>query len=244
MRAARGEGGCREGCRAGRGGWGMARMCVWGRRAAHCLCALLPCCTASHSWQLYGRDRCCRAGSVLFKLDDPAEAFFIVERGTGGRLGGGAAECWAAAARMLCQRCRRHRRSSSSHAQGCASWPPPAFVQSVQPLLRLAAPCPPAQQPPPLPPPPAVASHVDFALSSVASRAQLPALPPDLQPQHGERLVLCGPGSVLGDVDFMLQRPFRQAGLQRLWTVQCCCDTPVIWGNAEWHAQVPPSCGA
>lgn len=55
----------------------------------------------------------------------------------------------------------------------------------------------------------AVACHIDFALSSVASRAQLSSLPADLQPQHAERVVRCGPGSVVGEVDFMLQRPCR-----------------------------------
>ncbi len=54
-----------------------------------------------------------------------------------------------------------------------------------------------------------VACHIDFGMSSVASRAQLPSLPPDLQPQHSERTVRCGPGSVVGEVDFMLQRPCR-----------------------------------
>lgn len=58
-------------------------------------------------------------------------------------------------------------------------------------------------------PAPAVVCHVDFALSSVASRAQLPGLLPDLQPAHGERHVRHGPGAVVGELDFFLQRPRR-----------------------------------
>lgn len=53
----------------------------------------------------------------------------------------------------------------------------------------------------------AVTCHVDFALSSTSSRAQLPALPAELQPHHAERTIRVGPGSILGDVDFVLQRP-------------------------------------
>jgi SulP family sulfate permease len=53
----------------------------------------------------------------------------------------------------------------------------------------------------------AVVCQVDFALASAASRAQLPALPPDTQPHHGERTIRCGPGSIVGELDFFLQRP-------------------------------------
>ena len=55
--------------------------------------------------------------------------------------------------------------------------------------------------------PPALAVHVDFALTTVHSRAQLPGLPPDVQPQHGERIVKHGPGSIVGEV----RRPRRGA---------------------------------
>ncbi|KAL4452289.1 hypothetical protein ABPG75_007951 [Micractinium tetrahymenae] len=51
-----------------------------------------------------------------------------------------------------------------------------------------------------------VVCHVDFALSSTASRAQLPALPAELQPPHVPRRVKFGAGSVLGELDFFLQR--------------------------------------
>lgn len=67
-----------------------------------------------------------------------------------------------------------------------------------------------------------MACHIDFVLSSVASRAQLPSLPADLQPQHAERVVRCGPGSVVGEVDFMLQRPCR-------W------EEELGWGAAAWE---------
>lgn len=50
---------------------------------------------------------------------------------------------------------------------------------------------------------------MDFNLSSVASRAQLPALPPDARPSAAERRFTYGPGAVLGDLDFFLQRPRR-----------------------------------
>lgn len=56
---------------------------------------------------------------------------------------------------------------------------------------------------------PAVVCQVDFALSSAASRAQLPALPAELQPPRVPRRVTCEAGSILGELDFFLQRPRR-----------------------------------
>lgn len=53
----------------------------------------------------------------------------------------------------------------------------------------------------------AVICLVDYALASVSSRAQLPALPADMQPHHGQRTMKCGPGSLVGELDFFLQRP-------------------------------------
>lgn len=49
--------------------------------------------------------------------------------------------------------------------------------------------------------------RVDFALSSVASRAQLMALPAGTQPHHAEHTIKCAPGSLVGEIDFLLQRP-------------------------------------
>lgn len=55
--------------------------------------------------------------------------------------------------------------------------------------------------------PAAVTCQVDFALASVASRAQLQALPVGTQPHHAERTIRCGPGSLVGELDFFVQRP-------------------------------------
>ncbi|KAL4431193.1 hypothetical protein ABPG75_006449 [Micractinium tetrahymenae] len=52
-----------------------------------------------------------------------------------------------------------------------------------------------------------VACRINFVLSSVHSRAALPALPADTQPATGERTVHYGAGSLVGELDFFLQRP-------------------------------------
>lgn len=52
-----------------------------------------------------------------------------------------------------------------------------------------------------------VVCHVNFALSTVHSRAALPALPADTQPAQGERTIHYEAGSIVGELDFFLQRP-------------------------------------
>jgi SulP family sulfate permease len=70
----------------------------------------------------------------------------------------------------------------------------------------------------------AVNCRVDFTLTTVHSRAQLPALPPDLQPQHAERCFTYGPGSIVGELDFFLQRPRR-------WGRQVAARVASAWGQ-------------
>jgi hypothetical protein len=79
------------------------------------------------------------------------------------------------------------------------------LTQTPTPLLRRPAASPPSLLP-------AVNCRVDFTLTTVHSRAQLPALPPDLQPQHAEHYFTYGPGSIVGELDFFLQRPRRWVG--------------------------------
>jgi CRP-like cAMP-binding protein len=55
----------------------------------------------------------------------------------------------------------------------------------------------------------AVTCRVDFTQSTVASRAQMHALPPDTRPHYAERRLTYGPGSIVGELDFFLQRPRR-----------------------------------
>ncbi|KAL4419479.1 hypothetical protein ABPG77_008281 [Micractinium sp. CCAP 211/92] len=52
-----------------------------------------------------------------------------------------------------------------------------------------------------------VVCRVNLALSSVHSRAALPALPVDTQPAASERTVHYGAGALVGELDFFLQRP-------------------------------------
>lgn len=75
--------------------------------------------------------------------------------------------------------------------------PPPLHPPKRIPPVFLSAPL------------PVVVCQVDFALSSAASRAQLPALPAELQPPRVPRRVTCEAGSILGELDFFLQRPRR-----------------------------------
>ena len=58
-------------------------------------------------------------------------------------------------------------------------------------------------------PVPAVVCHVDFTQSTVHSRAQMTALPAGTQPSHVERRFAYGPGSIVGELDFFIQRPRR-----------------------------------
>ena len=64
----------------------------------------------------------------------------------------------------------------------------------------------------------AVTCRIDFNQSSVHSRAQLPALPAEAKPAAAERRFSYGPGSIVGELDFFLQRP-RRWGLPS-WTVK------------------------
>lgn len=78
---------------------------------------------------------------------------------------------------------------------------------------------------------------LDWSLSSVHSRAAAGALPADAKPQASERRIVFGPGGLLGELDFFLQRPRRclsglllpscslwEAG--RLWDGSCSAPLP------------------
>lgn len=124
-----------------------------------------------------------RAGDALFGVGEPAGELFILERGSGASGG-----CEAA---VPCVRAGGVQRLSASTAA-----PPAAAAAPTHPR----------------PPTPAVVCHLDYALSSVASRAQLPALPPDLQLPSMERSVRHSAGAIIGHVDFTLKRPRRWGG--------------------------------
>lgn len=52
-----------------------------------------------------------------------------------------------------------------------------------------------------------VTCRIDFNLRSVSSRRLQPALPPSAKPSAAERTFTYGPGSIVGELDFFLQRP-------------------------------------
>ena len=52
-----------------------------------------------------------------------------------------------------------------------------------------------------------VACLMDYTVSSVRSRAAAAAVPGDLAVSHAARVLVYGPGGIVGDLDFTLQRP-------------------------------------
>lgn len=138
------------------------------------------------------------------------------------RVGAGQRGTQPALRRRVCTRPPSH----CLHPTCCHSWPQAiasGLAARQQPDNSLCTrPCgvtrPPSSPLPSTPTPhsphptpivPAVVCHVDFALSSTASRAQLHALPDELQPPRVPRRVKCEAGSVVGELDFFLQRPRR-----------------------------------
>ena len=105
-----------------------------------------------------------------------------------------AASGWRAAVTAWAVRCSGPAAPSRSeaHCQANASPTPPLHARALAPVSCL----------------------FDANRSSVHSRAQLPALPPDAQPAAAERRFRYGPGAIVGDLDFFLQRPRRRVLLQ------------------------------
>lgn len=80
----------------------------------------------------------------------------------------------------------------------------------------------------PRPPPallPAVTCLLDFNRLSVHSRAQLAALAAGARMATAERRFTYGPGSIFGELDFLLQRPRRWEAGRRRW----CGANNSVW---------------